>query len=152
MSEGEKWNNLFVINPNSQAHFQFDKWGLPIKREGIEQPASVESERMKRKQWSQETLNRFLCGDPFITFDPTHKVLCGTVIGRANLPPAPTRHQQQLLEAQPQYQIEEEAAVPNPLDYPRLLTPPSTEATISGSSSRTQSVSLPSSPTTDSAL
>jgi hypothetical protein len=25
MSEEEKWNNLFIINPNSQAHFQFDK-------------------------------------------------------------------------------------------------------------------------------
>ena len=42
--EAEKWNNLFSINPNDEAHFLFDQWGLPIKKEGIEQPASVESE------------------------------------------------------------------------------------------------------------
>jgi hypothetical protein len=91
-------------------------------------------------------LNHFLCGDPFLTFDPTPKVL----FGRANLPPAPTHHQHQQLEAQPQHQIEEEPTVPNPLEYPGLLTPPSTEATTSGASSSTQSISLPSSPTIDS--
>jgi hypothetical protein len=59
-SEEEKWNNWFIINPNSQAHCQFDKWGLPIKREGIEQPTSVQSERLKGKQPSQQPINRFL--------------------------------------------------------------------------------------------
>jgi hypothetical protein len=146
MSEDEKWNNLFIINPSSRDHFQFDKWGLPIKREETEQLASVESEHLKRKQWSQQTLNQFLCGDPFITFNPTPKVLCGKVIVRANLP-TPNHHQQQQPKPQPHHQVEEEAAAPNPLEYPT-----STQATTSGASSRMQSVSLPSSPTTDSAL
>jgi hypothetical protein len=68
---------------------------------------------------------------------------------KSNLPPAPTHHQQQQLLAQPQHQVEEEAA-PYLLEYPGLLTP-STETTSSESSSRTQLVSLPSSPITDAA-
>jgi hypothetical protein len=88
-----------------------------------------------------------LCGDPIITFDPTPKILCGTVIGRANIPQEQIHHQHQQLVEQPQQQIGEEVPVPDPLEYPGLLTPPSTEATTSEASSRTQSVSLPLSPT-----
>jgi hypothetical protein len=85
-SEAEKWNNLFLNNLNSKAQFLLDKWGLPITRIVTEQPALVEQERLKRQQSSQQTRNSFLSGDPFLTFNPTPKTLCNTVLGRAKIP------------------------------------------------------------------
>jgi hypothetical protein len=55
---------------------------LLIKRQGKEQPASIEQERLKRQQWSQDTLNLYLTGDSFCTYNPTPSFQCGRVIGR----------------------------------------------------------------------
>ena len=138
-SEADKWNNLFSINPNDEAHFLFDKWGLPIKKKGIEQPTTVEAERTKRQQWCQQELNLFLSGDPFYTFDPTPKVLCGALVTRAIFNPIAAQ-------AQP---IPEAPQDPEPefeFQYPVLPpTPPSTEATTESATSRSHSsLSLPS--------
>jgi hypothetical protein len=48
----------------------FDKWGLPIKKKGIEQPESMEQERLNQQLWSQNTLNLHFTGDPFFTSKP----------------------------------------------------------------------------------
>jgi hypothetical protein len=44
----EKWEKLFPVNQNDQAHFLFDKYGLPIKIKDIEQPVSIQNECSKR--------------------------------------------------------------------------------------------------------
>ena len=56
--------------------------GFANKKQGIEQPASIEQEGLQRQQESQNTLNLYLIGDPFFTYDPTPSIQCGRVIGR----------------------------------------------------------------------
>jgi hypothetical protein len=73
---------LFTINPNNTTVFLIDKWGLPIEKQGIEQPESIKLECSKRQQWSHYTLNLYLTGDPFFMYGPTHSVQCGMAIGR----------------------------------------------------------------------
>jgi hypothetical protein len=57
---------VFSVNSNNSSHCSFDKWDLPLKTKGIEQPESIEKERSKRQQWSQNNLNLSLTGDPLV--------------------------------------------------------------------------------------
>jgi hypothetical protein len=52
-------DKLFLINSKIEAHFLFEKWGLPIKKE-IEQRESIKKKCLKQQQQSQNTFNLFL--------------------------------------------------------------------------------------------
>jgi hypothetical protein len=79
MTEIEKWEKLFTINPYVQAHFLFDKWEVPIKIKDIKH-------QHQSKQKVQGVISRYLefvllTGDPLFTYDLTLSVQCVKVRG-----------------------------------------------------------------------
>jgi hypothetical protein len=131
MTEVEKLDKLLTVNPDNEAFFLFDKWGLPIKKQGIEQPESIEQERLKQQQWSQNTLNLHLTGDPFFTYDPTPSIQCGRVIGRKFAENLVIQNQNpQVIQPEPETDIQ---IPPSPNSSNPITTPPSSVSTSSRS-------------------
>jgi hypothetical protein len=77
----EKWENQFTVNPKWSSSFLVWKYWLFIKIKDIEQTASIKAKCLKRKQWSQNTLNLFLNSNPLFTYGPTPSIQRGKVIG-----------------------------------------------------------------------
>ena len=78
-SEDEKWNKLFEIKQNDATPLHFDKCGLPIKRVGVPQPTSIESERSRRQLLTQSELNILLTGNSQFNYQPIPTINCGAV-------------------------------------------------------------------------
>ena len=77
----ENCDKRLEIKLNDPTPLCFDKWGLPLKRMGVPQPASFESERSRKQEWSQQDLNIFLTGNSLFTYYSVPTVICGSALG-----------------------------------------------------------------------
>jgi hypothetical protein len=103
----------------------FDKWGLPIKKKGIEQPESIEQECLKPQHWSQNTLNLYFPVDPFFTYDPTPSIQCCQVNG-LRISEALVHHNQEVIQPDP---VPEKHLPPSPISSNPITNPLSSRST-----------------------